>query len=316
MESAVTGVTYVASTTLPPQHALWQSSSGSSLLRFAGALNSSSLQYLHDADGTVVTTDRATAAVLVQRQSVTRGVLSTAVGDVGTVGASFVDVTASVGMAAIPPGAVLRFGDVTGDGIADAVVTCPLSAPALFVNNGSGGYVNQTAVRGFRPSVIGVAAVAFADVDGDGDVDVYIAANGVSNATLLVNNGSGYFTDGSAARLPSNRSGNCSDVAVLDVDSDGDVELLVVTSAGGVGPSRLLVNNGSGYFLDDAAGRGVAGLGGVGGAVVSLADVNSDGVVDVVTSGGTASTSGVSIMMGDGKGGYWEDRGYEWYAGM
>ncbi len=97
------------------------------------------------------------------------------------------------------------------------------------------------------------------DVDGDGDLDlIYGKGDGFSAAstarqnTILINNGSGFFTDETATRFPV-LLGHTKDIDAVDVDRDGDVDL-VLANAWGQQP-RLWINNGAGFFTDATATR-------------------------------------------------------------
>jgi hypothetical protein len=92
-------------------------------------------------------------------------------------------------------------------------------------------------------------AVAAFDVDGDGDQDLVFAGAGLR---LLINDGSGQFTDDGLSRLPTGDLALITqDVVAADVDRDGDLDLLL----GNEGQNQLLVNDGNGAFAVDATGR-------------------------------------------------------------
>jgi hypothetical protein len=91
----------------------------------------------------------------------------------------------------------------------------------LFLNDGNGvfSYAAQLPVDA---SVTG--AVAFADVDGDGDLDLVCANDDPGHSRLYVNDGTGTFGDGTAARMPT--GGASRSLAAGDVDHDGDPDLV------------------------------------------------------------------------------------------
>jgi FG-GAP-like repeat len=92
--------------------------------------------------------------------------------------------------------------------------------------------------------------VDFADVDDDGDLDIYIADGTASPAPrankLYINDGGGSFSDESSTRLPNSTPANSTEVDFADADGDGDLDAIVAN----LGPEQLLLNDGSGYFID------------------------------------------------------------------
>ncbi len=119
---------------------------------------------------------------------------------------------------------------------------------------------------------------ALADVDQDGDLDLLgLSSDGVAGTVRVrMNDGSGSFPtsrDFPLGTLPS-------DLAVADVDNDGDLDLLVTENSSG---SRIYVrlNNGSGSF----AGTGLVTLPGNGINGLATGDVDADGDLDLVAVG-------------------------------
>ncbi len=87
------------------------------------------------------------------------------------------------------------------------------------------------------------------DVDGDNDLDLFIAEGTDSPAPrpnrLLLNDGTGVFTDVSATHLPPGVA-NSTKADFGDVDGDGDLDAIVAN----LGPEQLLINDGTGAFSD------------------------------------------------------------------
>lgn len=131
-------------------------------------------------------------------------------------------------------------------------------------------------------------AAAFADIDRDGDLDL-ILGNAASGAgpddEVWRNDGTGSFTLDPNALLGDTL--DATDLAVGDVDADGDVDLLVVGS-GPFAPWNLPVH----LFRNDGTGRLrrdntlVAPVGAA--RTVALFDADRDGNLDLVL--GTAAT--------------------------
>jgi hypothetical protein len=112
--------------------------------------------------------------------------------------------------------------DFNGDGRLDiAVANEDDIRQELYLQGADGSFVlaeDRLAVR-----VKANAVVAF-DPDRDGDQDLFFGGNQVS--VLMINDGSGRFTDQSLTWLP-DTSAATQDVAVGDVDADGDADLLL-----------------------------------------------------------------------------------------
>jgi hypothetical protein len=106
--------------------------------------------------------------------------------------------------------------------------------PALYLNNGKG---NFTEALERLPGVsVNASCVRAADVDTDGDMDLFIGGRSVPGqygfhpkSFLLMNNGSGHFTDETAKRATSlQEAGMVTDAAWTDVDGDGRPDLVIV----------------------------------------------------------------------------------------
>lgn len=141
-----------------------------------------------------------------------------------------------------------------------------------------------------------------ADLDDDGDTDMYVTADGPNR--LLVNDGSGRFTE-QAAQAGVDVGGWTSAAAVGDVDGDGTVDLFVgsyidfertVENPLGVfpqdylgEPNQLFRGNGDGTFTDVTDEAGLDGDWRTLGALFS--DLDGDGDLDLyLTNDGQANT--------------------------
>jgi hypothetical protein len=120
------------------------------------------------------------------------------------------------------------------------------------------------------------------DADGDGDPDVFFSNVTLSGkdpqSRLLLNDGTGRFTDATAARLP-RMTWATMDGDFADVDRDGDLDL-VTTSIPSGGRPRVYLNDGRGFFTDASDAWFPHGLRAEG-IEVEVADFDGDGRPDV-----------------------------------
>ena len=218
---------------------------------------------------------------------------------------------------------VADVGDLDNDGVEDLAVGAYVddtggtnrgAVYVLFLNQAD--FAEAGNVAGVDDSGIG-SGIAWGDYDGDGDPDLYVV-NGAANK-LYRNDGSGSFTDVSAA--PVNDGSDARGAGWGDVDSDGDLDLYLANTSGAT--NQLFRNDGGGSFTDIT----VSPLDDVGyGTQVALADYDNDGDLDiyVVNQSTTAvpnrlfkndgsgtftevgGTAGVDDS-GDGRGGAWGD---------
>ena len=207
-------------------------------------------------------------------------------------------------VAAVPVSAYLQdvtAADVTGDGIADLIVTRlygdhPERAPiTILAGNGKGGFRDATeaAIAGPIPKLFWPRHTVVADFNGDGRVDIFFADTGFdrfpysgTTQTLLLSTPSGKLVDASG-NLPQD-STYTHTAAAADVNGDGAVDLYEGNiCCGGAGP-RILVNDGHGVFapLPGALPSDMLDpFGDVKYTRAAFADVNGDGSRDLVLAG-------------------------------
>ena len=166
--------------------------------------------------------------------------------------------------------------DVDNDGLDDIVFTRINGSPKLYRNESTPGeprFVDATAGSGFDTIKGATNGVAFADVDNDGDQDVAISTLGGPTFHLMINDGTGHFTDDAAARGVAMNDGQPHagmGISFGDYDLDGWVDMhtnewqsSIVAKIGVPSHSKLFRNLGAkgkpGVFEDvtEAAGARV-----------------------------------------------------------
>ncbi|MCU0879946.1 MAG: FG-GAP-like repeat-containing protein, partial [Pirellulaceae bacterium] len=130
--------------------------------------------------------------------------------------------------------------------------------------------------------------VAMKDLDGDGDPDVFLANALPEPSSVWLNNGSGngHFIDTGQQLGPFDGR----DVALDDLDGDGDVDAFVATYGHG---NRVFLNDGRGYFTDSSQRLGNALTMGI-----SLGDLDADGDLDAFVANAHGQSN--SVWLNDG----------------
>jgi len=242
-------------------------------------------------------------------------------------GGRFVDVIEASGIDVAGYGCGVVAGDVDGDGDLDLYVTA-FGPNRLFLNRGDGTFREAGAVAGVADPLWSAGA-AFADADGDGDLDLYVAnyvdfaldnhkfcgdkASGTRGYCTPVvyeplpdrfyrNLGDGRFRDDTAAAgLVEPLGGGAGlGVAFADLTGDGHPDLYV---ANDLDANFVFVNRGDGTFEDVSllsgaghsdTGKAEAGMG------VDLADVDGNGLLDVVVTNFELETNALYLSVGAG----------------
>ncbi|MEM6337851.1 MAG: CRTAC1 family protein, partial [Bacteroidota bacterium] len=163
-------------------------------------------------------------------------------------------------------GPALAVGDVDGDGLDDVFIGgAKYQAGALFVQQADGAFAVSEQPALVADSLHEDVDALWFDADGDLDVDLYVVSAGNEfwgqNAGLadrFYRNEDGLLVRDRAALPEWYENGGA--VAAGDADGDGDLDLFVggrvKARAYGEWPqSILLVNNGSGVFVDETSTR-------------------------------------------------------------
>jgi len=165
----------------------------------------------------------------------------------------------------------VALADVDSDGDLDAFLAVVNGRDRLLLNDGAGNFVDS----GQSLSPLKSTAVVMGDVDGDGDMDAVIgsAPNLTSTSFVWLNDGSGSFSRGSQKF----DLRQVADVALVDIDDDGDLDVLTADSELGTQPSRIWLNHGNGVFTESLNTLGSAAASSLG-----VADLDGDSDLDVV----------------------------------
>ena len=163
-------------------------------------------------------------------------------------------------------------------------------------------YANGLYPTQFFSAINAPGAVVAADVDGDGKLDlVEIGAD--QTVAVLKGNGDGTFKSPGAYYAAGN---GLEALAVADLDGDGKLDIVVVNNADNT--VSVLLGKGDGTFKGQTAvelanGKGTAAptyAVGKGPDSVTIADVNNDGIPDLIVANFVDGT--VSILLGKGNG--------------
>jgi hypothetical protein len=197
----------------------------------------------------------------------------------------FVDVTAKAGVAGSGWSTSAAFVDYDADGWLDLFVTRYLnwkpaaevecysltgvpdycspasydlpSASALYHNNSDGTFTDVSVRAGIAGAVGNGLGVVAGDFNGDGRIDLFVANDRTPNH-LWVNQGGGRFQESALATGSAlDQDGTAKSgmgVDAVDVDDDGDLDLLVVNLDGEA--DSFFRNRGS-FFSDDTAAAGL-----------------------------------------------------------
>jgi Big-like domain-containing protein/VCBS repeat protein len=183
-----------------------------------------------------------------------------------------------------------------------AVVSQNSNTVSIIATNFGGPFtLNSSNPTGSQPW--GIVA---ADFLGGGQPDLAITNSGDNTLTILVNNGGGTFRQWATISLPGVFP---TQLVAADFNGDGKIDLAVLNTCGtgaggcfpqaapqGPGTVTILLNNGDGTFTISPT---ALTTGNVPYAMVG-ADLNGDGVIDLVVA--NQSSNNLTILMGNGDG--------------
>src|ERR1039457_375808 len=184
---------------------------------------------------------------------------------------------------------VVALGDFNGDGILDFVT----EQERVYFGNGDGTF--RQGPTGWGGRQIGIA---LADFDGDGKLDLAWVDGVGAYVAIAFGNGDGSFA--APVFLPLNFAGGA--VAVADLNGDGKPDIVVGTAtATGFGDGlSVILNLGNRNFGNPTVHLSTQEI-----YAVAIADLNRDGLIDVVTAGGWLYyTPSVTVFLATGGGAF------------
>jgi hypothetical protein len=200
--------------------------------------------------------------------------------------------------------------DYDADGDLDLFVVRFGEPNVMLANDGDGVFTDVTASTGIT-GVHRSQSSSWGDMDGDGDLDLAIGNYGprpedafadedafeVSDPSQLWENlGDGTFVDRSDLLPQRLHDAHTFMTSWLDVDNDGDQDLLYINDFGWARPSALLWNDDGVLRLDDGGAGIAADFAGMG---LGVGDINGDELPDFVQSSWTE----ISLLVSAG--GFW-----------
>lgn len=217
--------------------------------------------------------------------------------------------------------------DFDNDGDPDLVtfhITVPPTVPEtrrrlLAFRNNNGTFVEATdAVLG-NVTMVHPRDRFVGDFNSDGRADLLVIGHGTDTppfpgeqAKLFIQSTDGRLIDETATRLPQ-RSSFTHNLAVADIDGDGDLDAYMCNVFGGDSGPRFYLNNGSGIFTeanDRIPADIAAGSNGSVFTAAALVDINGDGRPDLIL-GGENVASKNEILLNDGTGRFARNAAYE-----
>ncbi|MDD3626185.1 MAG: FG-GAP-like repeat-containing protein [bacterium] len=196
----------------------------------------------------------------------------------------------------------LTLGDIDNDGDLDLIFignldrSIPQAASKIYQNDGTGHF---TEINPGTLENVYLGSTALGDIDNDGDLDLILSGiTGFMNGErtkIYQNDGTGFFTEINAGTLTNLYE---SSIVLGDIDSDGDLDMVISGRIGSVYVTRIYQNDGTGLFTDintgtvDGARRGNSVIG----------DIDGDGDLDLIITGWFGSGYTCVIYTNDGHG--------------
>jgi len=134
-----------------------------------------------------------------------------------------------------------------------------------------------------------------ADLDGDGDLDIVIAVEFFRNL-VLINNGSGVFSNESNSRLPA-QNNDSEDVGIADFDGNGTLDIVFVSEDDST--NELYLNDGNGFFTNASSRIPVNGVSNA----VLVTELSGDSSPDIIIGNDGKNR----VLINDGSGNFTDE---------
>jgi FG-GAP-like repeat len=201
----------------------------------------------------------------------------------------------------------LALADLNGDGRLDLVVANDEDdTVTVLLGDGKGGF--RAAPGSPFPAGKSPNDIAIADFDGDGKPDLAFPNHDSKYVTILIGDGRGGFSPAAGSPVAVQSRPHPHGIAAADFDGDGHVDFAV--ESWGNDQVEVVFGAGGGRFR--TPGR-LYGVGKMPYQKLRAGDVNGDGAQDLVTT--NFEGGNVTVLLGDGKGGFHEAPGSPFPAG-
>ncbi|MEO9806407.1 MAG: VCBS repeat-containing protein [Reichenbachiella sp.] len=178
--------------------------------------------------------------------------------------------------------------DIDKDGDLDVILAMEYVENIILINDGKGSFANESTSR-FPRIRRDSEDIAIADFDNDGDPDIIFVSEDDQVNEYYQNDGNGFFVD-IGDKIPVQGTSNA--VETADLNGDGFYDLVI----GNAGANYLLINDGSGGFIDESEAR-LPSLSATA-QDIELSDIDNDGDLDIIEANETTN----AILINDGNG--------------